>query len=122
MRWVILRIGASSAADWWLRSALSGTPFRGVSSHGGDDTYGAYSSRGVALGFCPASQSNRKRRNLCVRIEGENNPRRSVNIYSDGQERTLLAWQCLMVMRCFMLLPYAAICNHPEAVRSIRET
>lgn len=40
------------------------------------------------------------------RIEGENDPRSSVNIIVDRSKRTLLAWQGLMVMPCFMLPPY----------------
>lgn len=40
-----------------------------------------------------------------------------VNTYIDRSERTLLAWRWLMVIRRFMLIPYAAVCNHPVVVR-----
>lgn len=40
---------------WWLRSADYAGYFRGVNSGGGSDYYNAYSTYGVALGFCVES-------------------------------------------------------------------
>lgn len=44
--------GSTSAANWWLRSALSTSYFRCVISNGDWDYYYANISDGVALGFC----------------------------------------------------------------------
>lgn len=46
------KVGATSASWWWLRSADSSSNFYCVSSGGYVNYYGAYSSYGVALGFC----------------------------------------------------------------------
>lgn len=44
--------GASSASNWWERSAYSTSSFMYVDNNGGDNNISAYSSRGVLLGFC----------------------------------------------------------------------
>ena len=45
-------VSSGSAAVWWLRSAIGDYNFMIVSSYGTSNGYYAYSSRGVALGFC----------------------------------------------------------------------
>lgn len=46
------KVGASSALDWWLRSADSTSYFNYVHTDGSYSYYGAYYSSVVALGFC----------------------------------------------------------------------
>ena len=46
------KVGASNAADWWLRSARNGNDFRIVNSIGDGNYSSAHYTRGVALGFC----------------------------------------------------------------------
>lgn len=46
------QVGATSASDWWLRSAYYNYAFHSVSSNGGDYYSNAYNSYGVTLGFC----------------------------------------------------------------------
>lgn len=46
------KVGASSAYNWWLRSASNTTAFRYVDYSGGVNIDGARSAYGVALGFC----------------------------------------------------------------------
>ena len=43
---------SGTASYWWLRSAISGTSFRGVNGSGSATTTGANGTSGVALGFC----------------------------------------------------------------------
>lgn len=43
----------TSANNWWLRSANSGTNFRYVNSNGNDNNNNANNTNGVALGSSP---------------------------------------------------------------------
>ena len=45
------KVGASSASWWWLRSAISSNYFFNVYSSGNYNSYGAYNSYPLALGF-----------------------------------------------------------------------
>lgn len=46
------KVGASSAYGWWLRSAITTRNFGYVSESGTSNSGNAYSTHGVALGFC----------------------------------------------------------------------
>lgn len=46
------KVGSSSAANWWLRTAISTSKFYRVNSSGNGNNYNADDTGGVALGFC----------------------------------------------------------------------
>lgn len=52
--------GASSANNWWERSANSVNNFRYVNNNGNDNNNNANNSNGVLLGFPSCRQSNRE--------------------------------------------------------------
>lgn len=91
-----------TANNWWLRSANSSTNFRNVNNNGNFNNNNANNSNGVVLGFSSARQSSFDEISAHYQREGEYVPRASVNITHDKSGRTLLAWQSLMVMFCFM--------------------
>ena len=47
-----MKVGATSASIWWLRSAYNASSFHNVYTNGSTDGNDAYYSYGVALGFC----------------------------------------------------------------------
>jgi len=91
---------------WWLRSPYSGNSnnFVNVNTSGNVNNNNASNSYGVAPGSSLGRQSNPRAKSVqggekeCMAFLGN-----EVNIYSDGFERTLLAWQRLVDILCFML-------------------
>lgn len=91
---------------WWLRSPNSGNSnnFVNVNTSGNVNNNNASNAYGVAPGSSLGRQSN-------LRAKSEQDGEKEymallgneVNICSDRFERTLLAWQGLMVILCFML-------------------
>ena len=51
------RLGASSAAAWWLRSALGNYSFNNVYTDGNSSNYYACGERGVVVSFCIETRS-----------------------------------------------------------------
>ena len=91
---------------WWLRSPRSGNSnnFVNVNTSGNVNNNNANNSYGVAPGSSLGRQSNLRAKSVqggekeCMTLPGK-----GVNICSDRFERTLLAWQGLVVILCFML-------------------
>lgn len=91
---------------WWLRSPYSGNTnnFVNVNTSGNVNNNNASNAYGVAPGSSLGRQSNLRAKSVqggekeCMTLPGK-----GVNICSDRFERTLLAWQGLVVILCFML-------------------
>lgn len=88
---------------WWLRSPnmANSTSYYYVQSNGNGNNNNANNSYGVAFG---SSQADRITDAGEIRLDGEKESMtfRKVNIYPDVSGRTLLAWQRLLVIPCFM--------------------
>ena len=85
-----------------MRSANNNNNFYNVNNNGNNNNNNANNEGAVALGSSPARHSNRDRRNQSGGREGGHDHRESVNITLDRSGRTLLAWQSLVVMLCYM--------------------
>lgn len=100
-------VSPSSASWWWLRSANNNNNANNVNSNGSNNNNNTNNTGALALGYSLARQSKPDRLKSVRSREGELDlsDYGLTNIMADGKQRTLLAWQDLAVISCFMLVP-----------------
>ena len=113
--------GRGIAVNLWLRSPWAGssTNFANVNNNGNSNNNNATNGNSFSFGSSLTDKVSIRRNQFKWR-EGEHNHPTWVNISLDAFERTLLAWQRLQIILCFILKRYVPICNLPAGIQGVR--